>query len=52
MVLNRPDVLTMPPDKANYKLVVNRWTQVQPEINIDWAGKFKYPKDGRISSGI
>ncbi|KAK3827761.1 MAG: glycosyl hydrolases family 16-domain-containing protein [Benniella sp.] len=48
MVLNRSDVLTTPPDRANYKLAVNSWTQVQTEINIDWAGKFKYPKDGRI----
>jgi hypothetical protein len=48
VVLNRSDIKTTPPDKANYKLVVNSWAQVQPEINIDWAGKFKYPTDGRV----
>ncbi|KAF9402187.1 hypothetical protein BGZ94_004999, partial [Podila epigama] len=48
VVLNRSDVATTAPENANYKLVINSWTQVQPEINIDWAGKFVYPKDGRI----
>ncbi|KAF9896489.1 hypothetical protein BX616_007345 [Lobosporangium transversale] len=48
VVLNRSDIATTPPDQANYKLVINSWAQVQPEINIDWAGKFKYPKDGRV----
>lgn len=48
MVLNRSDIQTTPPDKVNYKLAINSWTQVQPEVNIDWTGKFKYPKDGRI----
>ncbi|KAI1321190.1 hypothetical protein EDD11_007756 [Mortierella claussenii] len=48
VVLNRSDIVTTAPDKADYKLVINSWTQVQPEINIEWAGKFQYPQDGRI----
>ncbi|KAG0250617.1 hypothetical protein BG011_008201 [Mortierella polycephala] len=48
VVLNRSDIRTTPPDQANYKLAINSWTQVQPEVNIEWAGKFTYPNDGRI----
>ncbi|KAF9107050.1 hypothetical protein BGX29_007556 [Mortierella sp. GBA35] len=47
VVLNRSDIVTVRPDEANYKLAINPWTQVQPELNIDWAGKFTYPEDGR-----
>ncbi|KAG0223774.1 hypothetical protein BGW41_005364 [Actinomortierella wolfii] len=47
MVFNRSDIPTTPPDEANYKIAINSWTQVMPEINIDWAGKFVYPK-GRV----
>ncbi|KAF9358592.1 hypothetical protein BGX26_001356 [Mortierella sp. AD094] len=46
--LNRSDIATTTPDKANYKLAINSWTQVQPEINIDWAGILSYPADGRV----
>ncbi|KAF9151365.1 hypothetical protein BG015_006753 [Linnemannia schmuckeri] len=38
MVLNRSDVATASPDEANYKLAINSWTQVQQEVNVDWAG--------------
>ncbi|KAF9111664.1 hypothetical protein BGX27_004605 [Mortierella sp. AM989] len=48
VVLNRSDIATTTPDKVNYKLVINSWTQVQPEVNIDWAGIFSYPADGRV----
>jgi beta-glucanase (GH16 family) len=48
VVLNRSDIATARPQDANYKLAINSWTQVQPEVNIDWAGQFTYPKDGRI----
>ncbi|KAG0281502.1 hypothetical protein BGZ95_002744 [Linnemannia exigua] len=47
VVLNRSDIVTARPEEANYKLAINSWTQVQPELKIDWAGKFTYPKDGR-----
>ncbi|KAG9067944.1 hypothetical protein KI688_011535 [Linnemannia hyalina] len=50
VVLNRTDVMTARPEDANYKLAVNSWTQVQKEVNIDWAGKFRYPEDGSIPS--
>ncbi|KAG0050075.1 hypothetical protein BGZ83_005160 [Gryganskiella cystojenkinii] len=48
VVLNRTDVVTTPPDKANYRLAINSWTQVQPETKLAWAGKFEYPTDGTI----
>ncbi|KAG0082366.1 hypothetical protein BGZ93_006413 [Podila epicladia] len=48
VVLNRSDIATTSPEIANYKLAINSWTQVQPEINIDWAGKFTYPMNGHI----
>ncbi|KAF8980565.1 hypothetical protein BGZ46_004007 [Entomortierella lignicola] len=48
VILTRSDIPTTTPDKANYKLVINSWTQVQPEIKIDWAGRFSYPTDGVI----
>ncbi|KAF9573478.1 hypothetical protein EC968_008454 [Mortierella alpina] len=48
VVLNRSDIPTTSPQNANYKLEINSWTQVQPEIKLDWAGKFRYPKDGTI----
>ncbi|KAF9303565.1 hypothetical protein BGZ74_003497 [Mortierella antarctica] len=48
VVLNRSDIATTSPECANYKLAINSWTQVQPEINIDWAGKFTYPANGKI----
>lgn len=48
VVLNRSDIVAARPEDANYKLAINSWTQVQPEPKIDWAGKFTYPKDGRI----
>ncbi|KAG0029540.1 hypothetical protein BGZ82_007921 [Podila clonocystis] len=48
VVLNRSDIATTSPESANYKLAINSWTQVQPEINIDWAGKFTYPGNGKI----
>ncbi|KAI8596206.1 glycosyl hydrolases family 16-domain-containing protein, partial [Dissophora ornata] len=48
VVLNRSDIATTSPDKANYKLAINSWTQVQPEDNITWAGTFAYPTDGRV----
>ncbi|KAG0348711.1 hypothetical protein BG004_004425 [Podila humilis] len=48
LVLNRSDIATSSPEEANYKLVINSWTQVQKEINIDWAGKFEYPDNGVI----
>lgn len=46
LVLNRSDIPTTNPDNTNYRLVVNSWTQVNPEVNIEWAGQFKYPADG------
>lgn len=48
VVLNRSDIATSSPESVNYKLAINSWTQVQPEINIDWAGKFTYPENGQI----
>ncbi|KAF9975658.1 hypothetical protein BGZ73_000614 [Actinomortierella ambigua] len=45
MVFNRSDVPTTSPDKTSYKVAINSWTQVNPEVNIEWAGKFIYPKD-------
>ncbi|KAG0050073.1 hypothetical protein BGZ83_005158 [Gryganskiella cystojenkinii] len=48
VILNRSDIATTPPNLANYKLAINSWTQVQPELNIEWAGKFVYPTDGKI----
>ncbi|GJJ79023.1 endo-1,3-1,4-beta-glycanase ExoK [Entomortierella parvispora] len=48
VVLNRTDIPTTPPHKANYKLAINSWTQVQKEEKIAWAGKFEYPTDGKI----
>ncbi|KAG0321016.1 hypothetical protein BGZ99_004164 [Dissophora globulifera] len=48
VVLNRSDIATTPPDQTDYKLAINSWTQVQPELNVDWAGKFTYPTDGSI----
>ncbi|KAF9319483.1 hypothetical protein BG003_009008 [Podila horticola] len=48
VVLNRSDIATTSPENANYKLAINSWAQVQPEINIDWAGKFTYPANGKI----
>ncbi|KAG0367258.1 hypothetical protein BGZ54_004151 [Gamsiella multidivaricata] len=33
---------------VSYKLAINSWAQVQPEVNIDWAGKFNYPPDGEV----
>ncbi|KAF9206679.1 hypothetical protein CPC16_000958 [Podila verticillata] len=48
VVLNRSDIATTSPENANYKLAINSWTQVQPEINIDWAGRFTYPENGEI----
>ncbi|KAG0276679.1 hypothetical protein BGZ96_003190 [Linnemannia gamsii] len=48
VVLNRSDITTARPQEATYKLAINSWAQVQPEPNIDWAGKFTYPNDGRI----
>lgn len=50
VVLNRSDVATARPEDANYKLAINSWTQVQREVNIDWAGKFQYPEDRSIPS--
>ncbi|KAF9364070.1 hypothetical protein BGX34_002619 [Mortierella sp. NVP85] len=46
MVLNRSDVLTTrhPPTRP----ITSWWSILGPEININWAGQFKYPKDGRI----
>ncbi|KAF9179962.1 hypothetical protein BGZ51_002068 [Haplosporangium sp. Z 767] len=48
VVLKRTDIPTTSPYDTNYRLVINSWTQVNPEVNIDWAGQFEYPKDGRI----
>lgn len=48
VVLNRSDIATSSPESVNYKLAINSWTQVQPEVNITWAGKFTYPEDGQI----
>ncbi|KAF9437856.1 hypothetical protein BGZ76_010872 [Entomortierella beljakovae] len=48
LVLNRSDIPTTSPDLTNYKLVINSWTQIQPEIGIKWAGAFSYPVDGII----
>ncbi|KAF8933076.1 concanavalin A-like lectin/glucanase domain-containing protein [Dissophora ornata] len=48
VVLNRSDIATTPPSNTNYRLAINSWTQVNPEENIKWAGKFKYPTDGRV----
>ncbi|KAF9325207.1 hypothetical protein BG006_011287 [Podila minutissima] len=48
VVLNRTDIPTSSPSNTNYRLAINSWTQVNPEINIDWAGQFKYPADGRV----
>lgn len=48
VVLNRTDVPTTNPSSTNYRLVINSWTQVNPEVNIKWAGKFKYPADGHV----
>ncbi|KAG0335435.1 hypothetical protein BG004_008443, partial [Podila humilis] len=47
-VLKRSDIPTTSPNDVNYRLVVNSWTQVNPEINIRWAGQFKYPSDGKV----
>ncbi|KAF9125751.1 hypothetical protein BGW39_007177 [Mortierella sp. 14UC] len=38
------------PDDTNYRLAINSWTQVNPEININWAGQFQYPEDGKTPS--
>jgi len=48
VVLNRSDIATTSPDKANYKLAINSWIQVQKEEKIAWAGKFEYPTDGKV----
>ncbi|KAF9438214.1 hypothetical protein BGZ76_009141 [Entomortierella beljakovae] len=48
VVLNRSDIPTTSPYDTNYRLVINSWAQVNPEINIDWAGQFKYPSGGKI----
>ena len=48
VVLDRTDILTTDPSDINYRLVINSWTQVNPEINIKWAGQFKHPSDGRV----
>ncbi|KAG0225313.1 hypothetical protein BGW42_004494 [Actinomortierella wolfii] len=43
MVMNRTDVSTTPPHKANYRLAINAWTQVNQESGPGWAGRFKWP---------
>ncbi|KAG0325567.1 hypothetical protein BGZ99_000450 [Dissophora globulifera] len=48
VVLNRTDIPTSSPSSTNYRLAINSWTQVNPEINIEWAGQFQYPSDGRV----
>ncbi|KAF9346226.1 hypothetical protein BGX26_002288 [Mortierella sp. AD094] len=48
VVLNRSDIATTSPYDTNYRLVFNSWTQVNPEVNIAWAGQFQYPKDGKV----
>lgn len=48
VVLNRTDIPTSSPSNANYRLAINSWTQVNPEINIKWAGLFEYPADGSV----
>ncbi|KAF9111516.1 hypothetical protein BGX27_004808 [Mortierella sp. AM989] len=48
VVLNRSDIATTRPSDTNYRLVINSWTQVNPEINIEWAGQFEYPTDGEV----
>ncbi|KAF9582312.1 hypothetical protein BGW38_000361 [Lunasporangiospora selenospora] len=48
VVLNRTDIPTTNPDDTNYRLVINSWTQINPEYNIEWAGRFKYPGNGKV----
>ncbi|KAF9915881.1 hypothetical protein BX616_005146 [Lobosporangium transversale] len=48
LVLNRTDIPTTKPWDTNYRLVINSWTQVNPEVNIEWAGQFEYPTDGQV----
>ncbi|KAF9982942.1 hypothetical protein BGZ65_002349 [Modicella reniformis] len=48
VVLNRTDVPTTDPSTINYSMAINSWAQVNPEINIKWAGQFKYPTDGHV----
>ncbi|KAG0269759.1 hypothetical protein DFQ27_002175 [Actinomortierella ambigua] len=48
MIFNRSDIPTTAPDDTSYRVAINSWTQVNPEVNIEWAGKFVYPKDGHI----
>ncbi|KAF9934768.1 hypothetical protein FBU30_000062 [Linnemannia zychae] len=48
VVLNRTDIPTTSPDDTSYRLAINSWTQINPEVNIKWAGQFKYPSDGRV----
>ncbi|KAF9585018.1 hypothetical protein BGW38_004271, partial [Lunasporangiospora selenospora] len=52
LVLNRSDIPVTDPTVARYTLAINSWTQVQPEINIEWAGKFRYPNDGSIPNAM
>ncbi|KFH64786.1 hypothetical protein MVEG_09517 [Podila verticillata NRRL 6337] len=47
VVLNRTDIPTSSPSDTNYRLAINSWTQVNDE-NIQWAGQFSYPVDGRV----
>ncbi|GJJ79025.1 hypothetical protein EMPS_11384 [Entomortierella parvispora] len=47
-VLRKTDVKTTDPAKANYQLALNTWTQIVPETNLAWAGKFVYPKNGEV----
>ncbi|KAG0212766.1 hypothetical protein BGX28_005612 [Mortierella sp. GBA30] len=48
VVLHRNDIPTSDPSNTNYRLAINSWTQINPEENIQWAGHFKYPTDGRV----
>ncbi|GJJ78817.1 hypothetical protein EMPS_11176 [Entomortierella parvispora] len=48
VVLNRSDIATSDPSNTRYRLAINSWTQVNQEVDINWAGQFKYPTDGRV----
>ncbi|KAF9975657.1 hypothetical protein BGZ73_000613 [Actinomortierella ambigua] len=47
MVMNRTDVSTTSPTQANYRLALNAWTQVNQEGGDGWAGRFKWPSNGK-----
>ncbi|KAF9926534.1 hypothetical protein BGZ67_008074 [Mortierella alpina] len=52
VILHRTDIPTTPPSQANYRLAINSWTQVNQEKDIQWAGQFKMPTDGRIPQAM